>query len=311
MAKSTSERVANYRVRRKAEGMVTLSLVVPAADAARFTQFAAERRKNCREGKLTTAAPREQWQAMLNALMPRLVEAGTPSPAKKTAGLRIARAENLVGAIIKHIRELGWPVDMPLGSEQELMRTHGVSRTVLRQAVRLLEHHSIARMRRGTSGGLVVTRPDLRATARAAAVYLEYAGIAPRDILTTRRILELATLDLVIDRLDDDGIRRLQAQLEAEAALDGSAGPEEFLRFHFLLGELCGDPALQLFSGVVLQLSDAHSTFHSRTPQDRDAVAARIRRFHKDITLAIAARNGDRARTRMTQYIAGMRAWLT
>lgn len=310
MPKTPSERIADYRARRKAEGMVTLSLVVPAVDAALFAQFAGERRLLHREQKRPAGNPRQQWLAMLNALTPGLAEPTPPRHRKSPLGMRITRAETLVAAILKRIIELGWPLGMPLGSEQELMETHAVSRTVLRQAIRLLEHHSIAQVRRGSGGGLVVAQPDLRATMRAVNVYLEYAGIAPRDILATRRVLELATMDLAIERLDAEGEQRLRHQVAAEASLDGRAGAEQLMRFHFLLGELCGDPALRLFGGIVFQLADTHSTFHRRSRQDRDEVVKRIKQFHQDIADAVIARDRERARAQMARYIAGIRAWL-
>jgi len=311
MAKSSSERIADYRTRRKAEGVVPVTVMVPAADAELFKQFAAERVERYRDVRTRQGlgAPQQPWLAMLQSLaMPAAPDGGgRAAGAPQTA---VNRVEAVLGEIVKRIIRLGWPVGMPLGSEPELMRSHGVSRTILRQAIRLLEHHSIARMTRGAHGGLVVAQPDLRATARAAAVYLEFAGIAPRDILTTRRVLELATLDLVIERLDDEGVRKLHEQVAAEASLDGDADAGEFLRFHFLLGELCGDPALRLFSGVVLQLADAHSTFHGCARAERDDVAARIKRCHKGIAEAIVARNGEKARMQLARYVAGIKDWL-
>jgi DNA-binding FadR family transcriptional regulator len=310
MPKSTSERIAEYRARRKAEGLVTVTVVVPESDAGLFNQFAAERRDAYRKGKLPASTPRQQWLAMLAALTPGIAQPAPPRRPRSTLGTRISRAETLVAAILKHIIDRGWPVGMPLGSEQELMKTHGVSRTVLRQAIRLLDHHSIAQMQRGAGGGLVVAQPDLGATMRAVGVYLEYAGIGPRNILATRRLLELATMDLAIERLDAAGEQRLRDQMAAEARLDGRAGADELLRFHLLLGELCGDPALRLFGAIALQLADAHSTFHRRSREDRDAVVERIKRLHQEIAQAVIARERDRAQTLMTRYIAGIEAWL-
>jgi len=308
--RSTAERVADYRTRRKAEGMATVTLVVPAADAGLFSQFAAERRQKYRDGKLPPGTPQQQWHSMLAALTPGIVEPAPPYQRRSTLGARISRAETLVATLLKRIIDLGWPVGMPLGSEQELMRTHGVSRTVLRQAVRLLEHHSIARVQRGAGGGLMVAQPDLEATMRAVGVYLEYAHIGPQDILATRRVLELAITDLVVECLDAEGELRLRDQVEAETRLDGRAGADELMRFHFLLGELCGDPALRLFGGIVLQLADAHSTFHHRSRQDRDEVVGRIKRLHQQIAQAIIARDREQARMHMGRYISGIKAWL-
>ena len=92
--------------------------------------------------------------------------------------------------------------------------------------------------------------------------------------------------------------------------LDGRAGADELLPFHFLLAELCGDPALRLFDSIVLQLADARSTFHRRSGPDRDRVVARIKEFHREIARAIIARDRDQARGQIAEYIAGIRTSL-
>lgn len=307
MPKTAAERIASYRARRKTEGMTTLSLLVPEGDVQLFTEFATQRRNQHRESTGLDHASR-QWSALVERLTPGLDTdlIGTVNP-QKTAH---SHAEMLVGTLINRITELGWPVGMPLGSEAELMKTFRVSRAVLRQAIRLLEHDSIARVQRGAGGGLIVTRPDLQATTRAIKVYLEYASIGPSEILATRRILELATVERVLARLDSQGEQRLRDQIAREVSLDGHAGADELLRFHFLLGELCGDVALRLFTGVVLQLADAHSTFHSRSRQDRDAVVERVKRLHATIADALIARDREKATAQMAHYIGGIKAWL-
>ncbi|MEM5451034.1 FadR/GntR family transcriptional regulator [Paraburkholderia guartelaensis] len=247
---------------------------------------------------------------MLAAMTPALSPADEPRRKRNSLGTPITRAQTLFLSLLKHIIELGWPEGLPLGSEQDLMKIHGSSRTTVRGAIHLLEHHSIVRVQRGTGGSVIVARPDLNATMQGVGVYLEYAGIAPRDILATRRALELAVLHLAMERLDQEGEQRLRDQVQAEAQLDGSAGADALLRFHFLLAELCGDPALRLFDGIVLQLADAHSTFHRRSRPERDRVVARIKAYHREIACAIIARDKDQARGHMTEYIAGIRTWL-
>jgi DNA-binding FadR family transcriptional regulator len=310
MPKTSAERVADYRARKKAEGMVTLSVVVPAADIGLFNQFAAERRHRHLEGRHPAGGPRQQWLSMLSAMTPRVAAPTLPLRRKNFRGARITRAETLFASMLKQIVDLGWPDGLPLGSEHDLLAIHDVSRAVLRRAVRLLEHHGIVQVQRGTGRTLIVTRPDLSATMQAVSVYLEYAGIAPGDILSTRHALELATIELVIERLDDKGEQHLRGQVAAEAQLDGRAGADELLRFHFLLAELCGDPALYLFDGIVLQLADAHSTFHYRSRLHRDRVVERIKGYHREIAGAVIARDKERARGLMAEYVAGIRTWL-
>jgi DNA-binding FadR family transcriptional regulator len=187
---------------------------------------------------------------------------------------------------------------------------HGVSRTVLRQAIRLLEHHAVAHMQRGATGGLVVGRPDLAATVRAVGIYLEYEGIAPRDILETRLILEQATIALAVERLDAEGEARLRADIAAESVLDGTASADALQRLHFTLADLSGDPALRLFAGIVLQISDAHSNFSRRSGDDRDKVVRRIRKLHRDIAESVIARNAAAACMLMERYLVGYRDWM-
>ncbi|HET9895807.1 MAG TPA: hypothetical protein VFQ44_12840 [Streptosporangiaceae bacterium] len=63
-----------------------------------------------------------------------------------------------------------------IGSERDLIERHRVSRAVFREAVRLLEHHRIARMRRGPGGGLFASQPGPDAVTDIAAIYLARRG---------------------------------------------------------------------------------------------------------------------------------------
>ena len=69
-------------------------------------------------------------------------------------------AEVVADRIRDDIAADGWRVGEVFGSETDLLHRYEVSRAVLREAVRLLEHHSVAWMRRGPGGGLAVQTPD-------------------------------------------------------------------------------------------------------------------------------------------------------
>ena len=77
-----------------------------------------------------------------------------------------------------------------LGSEQALQQRYRVSRSVLREAVRLVEHHQVARMRRGPNGGLLVCEPDAAPATHAIIIYLEYLGTTTGELLDARLLLE-------------------------------------------------------------------------------------------------------------------------
>ena len=81
----------------------------------------------------------------------------------------------------------GWPVGSAIGSESELLERYGVSRAVFREAIRIVNHHGVAAMRRGPGGGLVVATPDLDAMVRAVTLQLRYATITPDQVNEARR----------------------------------------------------------------------------------------------------------------------------
>ena len=67
--------------------------------------------------------------------------------------------EQLAERVEEEIIASGWPVGKVLGSEAELIERYGVSRAVFREAMRIVDHHGVAEMRRGPGGGLVVVAP--------------------------------------------------------------------------------------------------------------------------------------------------------
>lgn len=314
MAQTVSERVARYRARQRATGLVTLSVTVPADDARLVTAFASERRRLHTQASVKNAqAVPQPWFPLPHPASPTTAKARATRATANAASVRpdpMRRAESLAEEILVGIQQQGWPTGRPLGSQAELMRMHGVSRSVLRQAIRLLEHQGVARTLRGAGGGLVVDQPNTDAAARAVSVSLEYEGIRAADIIHTRRVLELSALALTIQRLDDPGEARLRALVEQERSWDGSATKDDLQRLHHTLAELSGDPALRLFIAIVLRLTEAHSR-HSRRPRaERDVLVARITRLHRDIALAVIRRDETRAAAKLSRYLEGLADWM-
>jgi DNA-binding FadR family transcriptional regulator len=127
-------------------------------------------------------------------------------------------AETVAGRIRDDVARAGLPVGAVIGSESELLARYSVSRSVLREGVRLLEYHSVARMRRGPGGGLVVGEPDPSATIEATALYLEYSQAGLEDLRIVRDALELGCIDILVERRDPELIERLTELLAAEGA---------------------------------------------------------------------------------------------
>jgi DNA-binding FadR family transcriptional regulator len=218
-------------------------------------------------------------------------------------------AEQAAGRIRDDIARRGWPVGAVLGSEGDLLDRYRVSRAVLREAVRLLEHHSIARMRRGPGGGLVVTEPDLTATVDAMALCLEYRHATARDLLPARDALELASVEIVAQEMDETTAARLERSLLVDAATPLTGiGPAH--RVHVEIAALTGNPLLEVFVSVLTALWRRHTQdVAPEPPTPLSDLTAEVTRAHRAIVDAILAGDRSLARHRMSRHLSAMTPW--
>src|ERR1700760_2122421 len=164
------------------------------------------------------------------------------------------RANKLASTIARDIEadivRRGWPFGESLGSEHALQQRFCVSRSVLREAVRLVEHHQVARMRRGPNGGLLICEPDAGPATRAVVIYLEYLGTTLGDLLNARLVLEPLAASLAGELIDEGGIERLRGVLRAEQQWQSGGGaPRD--DFHIALAQQSKNPVLQLFIDIL------------------------------------------------------------
>jgi DNA-binding FadR family transcriptional regulator len=214
-------------------------------------------------------------------------------------------AEVVAQKIERDIAERGWAVGEVIGSETELLARYGVSRAVLREAVRIVEHHYIATMRRGPHGGLVVTAPDIGAIVRSVALQLQFEHIEVRQLYEARVALELSCVREAAERITPEGIIRLQAFLDKEGQLDVVGLRSHSHDFHVLIAELTGNPAWRLFVQILGRLTEEQSP-HPASPEEADEV----RRVHVRIAEAVMARDADAAERRMRRHLHAVTGWL-
>jgi DNA-binding FadR family transcriptional regulator len=216
------------------------------------------------------------------------------------------RASQIARRIEADVIRRGWPVGVSLGSEQALQERYQVSRSVLREAVRLVEHHRVARMRRGPNGGLLICEPDAAPATHAIIIYLEYQGITISDLLDARLLLEPLAASRAAQQIDEAGIERLRAVLRAEQ--DRQPSSDEF---HTALAEQSKNPVLQLFIDILMRLTVRYAE-ESRLDSASDAFEA-IEHRHRDhsaIIAAVTAGDAARAMTLSEQHAESVTTWL-
>ncbi len=216
------------------------------------------------------------------------------------AGPTDKRAPKIARLIEADIVRRGWAVGESLGSEQALQQRYEASRSVLREAVRLVEHHQVARMRRGPNGGLIICEPDAGPATRAIVIYLEYVGATLGDLLDARLVLEPLAASLAAERIDEAGIDRVRAALHG----DGD-------QFHVALAQQSKNFVLQLFIDVLMRLTARYARkSRAGSPGEAIELVDQMHTDHSDIVAAVTAGDAARARTLTERHVEAVTAWL-
>jgi DNA-binding FadR family transcriptional regulator len=218
-------------------------------------------------------------------------------PSRETPKMAASLADRIQADIAKR----NWPVGERIGYEPELIASYGVSRAVLRETVRILEHRGVAEMKMGPAGGLVVATPDPAAAAEAMGLLLQFRGIGSAEVHTLRCGIEIGGLDLAMAKgVSDEDLLSLRL---ATPHLDrNQAPPQGFCsNLHICLAGLTGNPALQVFLSSILSLWRFYA--HRRPTPYSPHGGYDLHAAHESIVDAIAG--GDRAiaRERMLRHL--------
>lgn len=200
----------------------------------------------------------------------------------------------------------GWPVGAVLGSELDLQHRYGVSRAALREAVRIVEHHRAAVMRRGPSGGLVVRAPDATPSAQALVIYLAHVRTTIPDLIYARLLLEPMAATMAAQSLTEDGIRSLRSALSHEHQHPGVQIQDDL---HVVLGELSGNPVVALFIEVLTLLTRHYAAQRHHTDSQSLHAKAQSHRAHQHIVDATIAGDFAQAQHRVDKHIRALGSW--
>jgi len=236
----------------------------------------------------------------------------------KAKGRKLAQI--VAEAIEADIVNKGWPLGEALGSEPDLLARFGVSRAVLREAIRIVESHGVAAMRRGPVGGLIVTAPDMRAPLRTSALLLDFQGVSSENLFEARSLVEAAAVERATERLDENGIAVLRETLEVEfAAMESTETSPEKWRgahdLHSIIASLSGNPALRLFVDVLIEMTQGErgQAKYIETTRDGHDVAEierDIHRAHAAIVDAMVQGDAAVAVHRMRRHLKAMEPWM-
>lgn len=189
-----------------------------------------------------------------------------------------------------------------LPTEPALALAHGVSRTVVREAVHQLKSRGLLRSRQGS--GVFVTALPLTHSLTLDLQVLDGMADVIR-IREVRRALEGETAALAAERASRLQVAALRRALRAidQSVLQGRDGVAEDLAFHRTLADAAGNPHFGRLLEFLEQYLKEAMRVTRRNEASRDDFAEAVRQEHRLIVEAIAAGNPALARRRATEHM--------
>ncbi len=189
-----------------------------------------------------------------------------------------------------------------LPAERDLVTQTRMSRTTVREALRILEVQGLIRIKAGRTGGAFVQRPGEEAMASTVNLLIRGRQIRLAALLETREAIEPFCARLAALNRTDDDLRDLDASNAAIAATSNglSAFLEANVEWHVAVARASHN---EILSGLMSALSRA---IYAAT-DDEGFVDDEVRRTalhaHETITKAIRDGDADAAARRMTRHV--------
>lgn len=190
-----------------------------------------------------------------------------------------------------------------LPSEKDLTEQFGVSRTTVRDALRVLESQGLIEIKVGAGGGAFVLEPSSEPVSQALTDMLRLQGVPIDELVEARLVVEMSIIKFAADRATAEDIEAMRiAVAQARAARD--AGDPRFtphsVNFHLALARAAKNSVL-LFTVSSLR-NPFYDTLEKLMPDD--AMADRAIEDHQKILDAIMEHDAEGAGQVMREHLS-------
>lgn len=215
---------------------------------------------------------------------------------------KVRAADELVGSFERQILNRELRVGDPLPPEREIVQEHGVSRTVVREAVRMLASKGLIKAQPGYRP--IVVEPGYDAAVEVLGSIVTQLLGQPngvRNLFDVRIRMEASLVREAAKSASATDLERLEKALEAnKAAIDNSTlFYETDIDFHGVLYEIPGNPALPSIHRAYTQWLSQHWRAMPRSPNRNETNF----KYHKAIFDAILRRDPDKAEAAIRDHL--------
>ena len=220
-----------------------------------------------------------------------------------------ARAAEQIAHIILDQR---LPVSAKLPSERQLAEALGVSRTVIREAIRLLEAKGLVEVRTGSGAVVRGISPEPVTESITMLLGAGDSGVSFEDVQTVRGVLEVAAAGLAAEKATPEDIARLE---QAFARMVHAGTVEEQIQadydFHLALAKATHNQVfvllLQALIDILVPIWRAYWKAHGALgpadyiAADKEQVTSDM--YHGQVLEAIRRGNASEAQQAMAQLL--------
>jgi GntR family transcriptional repressor for pyruvate dehydrogenase complex len=227
---------------------------------------------------------------------------GTVRHAVQLTPMQVPKASDvLANELRERILRREFPEGTALPPERELVTQTRMSRTTVREALRILEVQGLVQIRTGRSGGAFVQRPGEESIASSVNLMIRGRRIRMAALLETRESIEPSCAQLAAKYRTDADLDQLQ---RANDAIETDGTLADFLTanidWHIAVAVASHN---ELLTGFMLALSRAiYASTDNQGFIDAEVRATTVR-AHRTITDAIRARDPEAAVRRMKRHV--------
>lgn len=172
-------------------------------------------------------------------------------------------------------------------SERKLAAEYEVSRTVIREAIKLLNEKGLVHTVYGK--GSYVNIPDDKVLISKFEDAMDMSQVKPEDVVEARELLEIAMSKLILQRVNQHDIEVLEELYEKmeNCGEDGTTYVNYDAKFHLALSICTHNRVLSIMTGTLNNMANREKLLQSRE------VRIRANREHKKIIEALKAQNEE------------------
>lgn len=140
-------------------------------------------------------------------------------------------------------------------SEHELVDIFGVSRVIIREAIRNLEQVGLVEIRRGPKGGAFVKPLTHNAVSKVVKDFFRLAKGTVKEIMEVRLEIEPIVAGLAAGRATQNDLMLLEKNLEMQTITPGKETVEGNVNFHRLVAKCSHNPIYEMIINILCDFS--------------------------------------------------------